>query len=350
MDTLLERRLADLQCPDCRGALEHRHDQLVCNGCQRTFLQYEGALDLTPKSFGDEKSRIATFWGDIYRQVYESEDASYSSEALRQSLVELQDLFEKREHLSAVEMGEIDLAGKDLLEIGSGAGGHSALFRSRGASLVSVDITPERVLATHRKLQLLSDLPGDGVAARADAENLPFRDASFDVVFSNGVLHHTSDTTRAVREVHRVLRPGGRVVLMLYSRHSALYWMHLLPKALLSGKFFTNREEEWIGYFTEGRPKFSNEHNPITRVYSKRQLRELLSAFRQLRMRKTSFFITYLPIPGISAMRSKILRRLGHKEHQGGMLVYGSATMLETPVERMLGHHVGFAWNITAIK
>ncbi len=55
---------------------------------------------------------------------------------------------------------------------------------------------------------------------QADAEQLPFADQSFDLVYSWGVLHHTPDTGRAVEEVRRVLKVGGEARVMLYSRRS----------------------------------------------------------------------------------------------------------------------------------
>ena len=59
-----------------------------------------------------------------------------------------------------------------------------------------------------------------------DAERLPFEDASFDRVSSNGVLHHTPDMLGSLREIRRVLRPGGRATIIVYNRNSLHYWLH----------------------------------------------------------------------------------------------------------------------------
>lgn len=70
--------------------------------------------------------------------------------------------------------------------------------------MTSVDITLSRVLARSQKLDLL--LPdGDHLCLQADAESLPFSDKTFDIVYSNGVLHHTPDTAGAVRQAHPIL-------------------------------------------------------------------------------------------------------------------------------------------------
>src|SRR3989440_10778872 len=116
-----------------------------------------------------------------------------------------------------------DFAGaKDLrvLEIGCGMGTDGAQFAQAGADYTGVDLT-EAAIELARKRFELSGLQGNFQVA--DAENLKFPDESFDLVYSHGVLHHTPDTARAVREIHRVLKPGGRAMGMLDHRGSYNY-------------------------------------------------------------------------------------------------------------------------------
>src|SRR2546425_890045 len=68
------------------------------------------------------------------------------------------------------------------------------------------------------------------------AARLPFDDGTFDRVYSWGVLHHTPDTARAVREAVRVLAPGGRLCVMLYARHSWVAYGLWVKHALLTGR------------------------------------------------------------------------------------------------------------------
>ena len=133
------------------------------------------------------KENIQAFWGDLYKQLYAENDASLSPESLERQIDELEDLFKIREQSCVVEMPLEDLAGKTVLEIGSGAGGHSCIFKRHGADVTAIDITPERVISTAAKLDMLKG--GSGRAMQADAENLPFDDDSFDIVYSNSVLH-----------------------------------------------------------------------------------------------------------------------------------------------------------------
>lgn len=114
--------------------------------------------------------------------------------------------------------------GLRVLEIGCGCGSEAERFARAGAHYTAVDLTNAALSITKRRFQL-EEL--DGRFIQGDAENLPFANDSFDLVYSHGVLHHTPDTPRAIREVHRVLSPGGRAVIMLYYRDSFNYQVNL---------------------------------------------------------------------------------------------------------------------------
>lgn len=123
--------------------------------------------------------------------------------------------------------------GQEVLEIGMGLGTDLVRFARAGARVSGVDLTPRAIELARRRL---AHEGLDGDLRVADAEDLPFDDASFDVVYSWGVLHHTPDTARAVAEALRVLRPGGRFCIMLYARRS---WFALAVwgrQALLRGR------------------------------------------------------------------------------------------------------------------
>jgi ubiquinone/menaquinone biosynthesis C-methylase UbiE len=107
--------------------------------------------------------------------------------------------------------------GRSVLEIGVGLGTDHVQFARAGADLHGVDLTERSIELTARRLAL-EGLPSD--LRVADAESLPFPDDSFEVVYSWGVLHHSPDTPRAVAEAVRVLRPGGRICVMVYARHA----------------------------------------------------------------------------------------------------------------------------------
>ncbi|NKD45782.1 class I SAM-dependent methyltransferase [Haematospirillum jordaniae] len=110
--------------------------------------------------------------------------------------------------------------GKKVLEIGCGMGCMASQWASHGANITAIDLNPVAIEKTTRRFELFG-LKGD--IREVDAETLPFADATFDLVYSWGVIHHTPGIEQAAREIFRVLKPGGRLALMLYNRDSVLY-------------------------------------------------------------------------------------------------------------------------------
>lgn len=96
--------------------------------------------------------------------------------------------------------------GERALDVGSGTGSEVAALRALGADAVGVEPNPGmRSVSTTRH--------GDHFVA-GEASALPFADASFDVVRCERVFQHLADPARAAAEIHRVLRPGGRAVVI----------------------------------------------------------------------------------------------------------------------------------------
>ncbi len=106
--------------------------------------------------------------------------------------------------------------GKDVLEIGVGAGADFENWCRYARGAVGVDLTEAAISLTAERLQLAGVDASKYTLRQSDAETLPFPDASFDLVYSWGVLHHTPDTPAAFRQAFRVLRRGGRLKAMIY--------------------------------------------------------------------------------------------------------------------------------------
>lgn len=123
--------------------------------------------------------------------------------------------------------------GLRVLDLGCGSGVFTAVLAKAGGTVTGVDIT-ETGVRLARTSGKVNRLPL--TVARMDAEDLAFRDGVFDFVFSWGVLHHTANMERAVGEASRVLKPGGRGIIMVYHRTSVVYWIHGLFWLLVKGK------------------------------------------------------------------------------------------------------------------
>jgi SAM-dependent methyltransferase len=127
-----------------------------------------------------------------------------------------------------------DARNKDVLEIGVGMGAdHIEWAKARPRSLAGVDLTERALRFTQARFAAAGLISKMRVA---DAENLPFEDGSFDLVYSWGVLHHSPDTAKAFREVGRVLRPGGVARIMIYHRWSLTGLMLWGRYGLLRGR------------------------------------------------------------------------------------------------------------------
>lgn len=159
--------------------------------------------------------------------------------------------------------------GARVLEIGVGLGTDFVQFVRAGAQATGVDLTEHGVRLVRERLAL------EGLQAEllvANAERLPFPDHHFDVVFSWGVLHHTSDPDAAIRTALRTLRPGGRLCVMVYARHSWVAFGLWARYALLRGRPWRTLADV-VAHHME---------SDGTRAYTPRELRERFGELEDL--------------------------------------------------------------------
>ena len=202
-------------------------------------------------------------------------------------------------------MGFNDFAGQRLLEIGCGMGTDLLQFARGGAQVTGVDLTPRSIEISRSHLLLYGHA---GQFALADCEQLPFAAESFEVAYSNGVLHHTPDTAGAVGEIHRVLRPGGQARVMLYHRGSLAYWSQVIVRyGVLRGEFLRGRSAADIMSkyveFNEGGGR------PMVKVYSRSEARKLFSMFSEVKVQVEQLMGSELYLLGRLIPRN-IFRRL----------------------------------------
>lgn len=212
--------------------------------------------------------------------------------------------------------------GLRVLEIGCGLGTDGAQFARAGADYTGIDLTEAAIELAQTRFEV-SGLTGEFRVA--DAENLDFADNSFDLVYSHGVLHHTPDTARAIAEVHRVLKPGGRAVVMLYHRGSYNYRVGIRILRRAGASLLKSESGMRIIHRLTGEPidslrehaellrSSSNGHlgsdeflsqstdgagNPLARVYSRRDARELFKDFREVTLRAYFLNKRFIPVVG----------------------------------------------------
>ena len=116
-------------------------------------------------------------------------------------------------------------AGADVLEAGCGIGTDAMQFVRAGARYTGIDFSPAALRLAKRRLELEN---GTATFAQGSVADLPFPDESFDLVYSNGVIHHLPETGRAIGEFLRVLRPGGTAIVMVYHRRSFNFYVSIM--------------------------------------------------------------------------------------------------------------------------
>lgn len=166
-------------------------------------------------------------------------------------------------------------AGRDVLEIGVGGGADYLKFLQAGANAVGIDLTEAAAGFVRARLD------GEGLVGDvrvADAEDLPFADAAFDLVYAYGVLHHSPDTARALAEAHRVLKVGGELKVMVYSEFSMAGLMLWVVHGLFKGRPLRSQRDIL----------FRHLESPGTKCYGDDEFRRLLekTGFRVERLYK----------------------------------------------------------------
>jgi len=126
--------------------------------------------------------------------------------------------------------------GKKVLEVGYGAGTDFLQWVRSGARVYGVDITKEGYENLINRLKVY-DLKAEEVKI-SDCESLSYESDFFDLVYSWGVIHHSKDTKKALEEIVRVCKKGGKCKIMVYNRHSLNSFYLWIKKALLKGRFW----------------------------------------------------------------------------------------------------------------
>jgi SAM-dependent methyltransferase len=283
-------------------------------------------------------SNSRDFWSNYQPGLKWLEDAD-SGPLTREGYQAIRSSRYRREsHLETVA-GFADHRGELVLEVGCGVGIDGSRFLEGGARYVGVDQSDVAVRTARRSFDLLGL---KGAVVQGSATALPVASATADFVYSNGVLHHIPDTTAAVREIHRVLRPGGRCLVMLYHRPSLNYNFNIMilrrlgaPLLLLPGgrrlvARLTGESDETLAghrallrrhglaYLTDRQLFLSNNTdgpgNPLSKVYSGRQARDLFAQFANVEVEVHYLNLRSLPLLDrllTPAAKERLARRLG---------------------------------------
>jgi SAM-dependent methyltransferase len=222
-------------------------------------------------------------------------------------------------------------AGRDVLEAGCGIGTDAVQFARAGARYTGIDFSP-----TALELARLRPELADATLVQASVVPLPFPDASFDLVYSNGVIHHIPETGRAIAEFHRVLRPGGTAIVMVYHRASLNFYVSIMViRRLLAGLLLLPAADRALAratgeplevlrghrdllaqhgrrYLTDPRLFLSHNTdgpgNPLSKVYGRDAMRRAFADFASVRTDVRFLNLRAYPFGEELERRSKVLR------------------------------------------
>ena len=221
----------------------------------------------------------------------------------REFFVELDEYrFDKLRYLPKV-VNFAGFRGKRVLEVGCGIGTDLICFARGGANVTGIDLAEKSIELAHMNVAQ-NGLEGDVDLKVADGEQMPFEDATFDVVYAHGVIQYTADPARLIAECYRVLKTGGEAIVMVYNR---LSWLNALSMVMRVG--------------------LEHEDAPALRMFSIGEYRQLLAEFRDVRIVPERF-----PVPS----------RL-HKGWKGALyngLFVGAFNTLPRGMVRPLGWHL----------
>jgi len=153
---------------------------------------------------------------------------------------------------------------KTVLEVGCGIGTAAQSFIENGAIYTGIDLSDKSIEIAKNRMEVFK-LNGD--IFQSNIEEL-YMDKEFDLIYSFGVLHHTPDIQKSIKNIYNLLKPGGEFKLMLYAKNSLKYFE-----------------------ITEGEDQYEAQHGvPIANVYTNDEVMELLKDFTDISITQTHIF------------------------------------------------------------
>jgi SAM-dependent methyltransferase len=207
-----------LVCPTCKDALQLQADgedgpevmegSLLSPGCGRAYAVVRGV----PR-FVDSGSYASSFgfqWTRFRHVQLDSANGRHESEG------ELQ---------ASTGWTQADYEDRLVLDAGVGAGRYAEVVADKGGEVVGIDLTTavDAAFANIGRRERVHIL-------QADIFAMPFREATFDLAFSIGVLHHTPDVRAAFEHVAAVVKPGGGLAVYLYARYGPQHCPNAIRK------------------------------------------------------------------------------------------------------------------------
>jgi len=206
-----------LICPRCRGRLAAAAPALRCDACAREYPVRDG---------------IPRFVAEVTDPIARRTRASFGYEWTHFTDWQPSGAVNFHDYFTGLDLA--GLAGARVLDGGCGMGRHARQVAQHAGHVVAVDFSD----AVETARQNVAECPNVD-CVQADLFHLPLAPSTFDFVYSMGVVHHLADTDLAVRCLVQRLKPGGRLRVYVYWRHSG--WKGALLRVVSAARRITTR-------------------------------------------------------------------------------------------------------------
>ncbi len=218
-----------------------------------------------------EKQNASQFWSKSPAGWSHAPNESPGEKEYFEKVKHLRNTHELRTLLDTIPFKSF--AKKKVLELGCGQGFDAYEFCLNQCDYTGIDIATENIKRAKQNLSYYGFNPEIHLG---DAENLPFSDHTYDIVYSNGVLHHTPNMKQSFKEANRVLKKDGEFYVILYHKHSIFYILTVfLFEYILKGGIFKYSMKKRRSTIESS---INSEDAPavLVNVYTKRKLKKLL--------------------------------------------------------------------------
>ena len=273
-------------CPNCYSELEKYENYFLCLECCKVKETYFPIFDDIPVFMtGTKTDKNQKFWDEGWKNRRDNTDFTFvkiSDNEFKTIIKKNMELTEQDERpLYFLKARKEDV----ILNIGCGLSEASGFAELGYNNYIGLDFSFTAASGSQKNVRRYNN---NAITAQANAEQLPIKSRSIDVIYSSGVLHHTPNITETLREISRVMKNDGHAVIGLYNFESPKFIMARLKGFLHDIK--NSNAHKWYEQ-TETSWQTNDNLNPWTRAFKKREIKEIFSEanFKNILIHKTNF-------------------------------------------------------------
>lgn len=273
-------------CPNCYMELEKYKDYFKCLECCKVKETYFPIVDGIPVFMtGAKTDKNQKFWDEGWKNRRNNTDFTF----IKIPDNEFKAIIKKNIQLTAKDEKPLNFlkARKEdiILNIGCGLSEASGFAELGYNNYIGLDFSFTAARGSQKNVRRYNN---NAITAQANAEQLPIKSRSIDVIYSSGVLHHTPNITKTLQEISRVMKNDGHAVIGLYNFESPKFIMARLKGFLHNIK--NSNMHKWYEQ-TETSWQTNNNFNPWTKAFTKKEIKEIFSeaGFKNILIHKTNF-------------------------------------------------------------